>query len=634
MTEITSQVYDIFHQTPVSLKQLSAIAVGLGIWRCKLNHYRTNDGLSNFRPKIERNSLKAMLPNLPSAIIDVIYEYVVKFGSSLNSWLYRHYDKVFIFRDRFRNEILGDFDDFVCDHDGNIHHTRTAERLMHCSALKECEKFRIACTYFFEDHIRLIWPNVRRLKVMNYAAEARFDQYPQLYYWICYLKNEQNKISIPTTLLSIDELMFDQCLSDNRPSVEYFWFRIPLERRLLKAFDLFDCNKNAFLKFILQKLDDQQLDEFVERKGCDLMIFLSRSDYLDKGLFLPTWKYIKSRMSDGNLSNLVLKMLKHEASSFEIYSNSTLKHWSFFCSEIWHSINTDLKPSIVESVLSRHELFDAQRTYGFYFPNPITYPARYVELLSIILSCATFEQKRPFWLNCWRPLFKGARVKDLRRIVELCFENEEEIAEFKKNTIASISFGIVRDCGVPSLLNGDFDELNALADFCSLDSESARILKQEILRSFFLEQSSFLNPDIIKNANGFRVFVDDVFNNAGLSTDFKNQLISLPENQEKLTRFLCSWDVPFEALMKFFVLFAVTEQTAMQIKIRAKNHLIELSSNPRFHTRDGVGVFVKRLDQILLWCWGSDEEIAIFKRTYSGTFRLPHSLERVGLSTA
>ncbi|XP_065225957.1 uncharacterized protein LOC135849442 isoform X4 [Planococcus citri] len=611
MTESISEVYDIFHPTPVSLKQLSAIAVSLGVWCCKVDYYR-NGQLFIFYPKIERNSLKSMLPILPSVIFELIYEYVVKFGSSLKSWLNHHYDKVSPSRDRCKNEILKEFDDFVCDHNGLIHHTRTAKRLMHCTFLNECEKFRIACTYFFEDHIRRIWPNVRT--EMNIAADARFDLHPQLYYWICYLKNELNKISIPRPLSSIDELMFDKCLPDNRPSVEYFWFRIPLRRRLRRALNLFDRNVNSFLKFILQKLGDQQLNEFVDRKGCEFMIILStRIHDHDEGLFLPTWKYIKSRVNDNTLANLISKMFQREAGGFERYSSSTLKHWSFLCSEIWDNINADLKPSIAESVLSRNELFEAQRMSRLYLMNP-TYWARYVQFLLTILSCATFEQKKPFWRNCWRSLIKGARVGELQRIIKLCFENEEEIAEFRKNVMARSR--IVRRRCVLLLLNADFDELNALVDFCNPDSETARICKQEILRSSFLGQSTSLNPNIIKKGEKFRLFVDNAFNNADLSTDFKNQLMSSLANQIKLSSYILSWSVPFKALMEFVDVFPLTEQCALQMKEHIKKYLIELMSDPESRERPDVLFKKPSLYQFLLWCLGSDKEVAALKRTY------------------
>ncbi|XP_065225956.1 uncharacterized protein LOC135849442 isoform X3 [Planococcus citri] len=613
MTEISSEVYDIFHPTPVSLKQISAIAVSRGVWCCEMNYYR-NGRLSRFHPKIERNSLKSMLPILPSAIFELIYEYVVKFGSSLKSWLHCHYDKVSPFRDRCKNEILQEFDDFVYDHNGLIDHTRTAKRLMHCIFLKECEKFRIACTYFFEDHIMRIWPNVRT--EMNTARDARFDLHPQLYYWICYLKNELNMVTIQRPFSSIDELMFDECLPDNRPSVEYFWFRIPVQRRLHKAFYLFDRNVNSFLKFILQKLDDQQLNQFVNGKGCELMIVLSaRIRNLEEELFLPTWKYIKSRVNDNTLAYLISNMFQHEAGGFEKFSSTTtLKHWSFLCSEIWDKINPDLKPSIVGSVLSRHELFEPQRMTRIHFRSP-EYWARYMQFLLTILSCATFVQKKSFLRNCWSSLIKGARVEELQQIIKLCFENDEEIAEFKKNTVAS-SQTVRRRC-VLLLLNADFDELNALVDFCNPDSETARICKQEVLRSSFLGQSTSLNPNNIKNGTKFRVFVDNAFKNAELSTDFKNQLMSLPENQEKLTVYLSSSSVSFEALMEFVDVFPLAEQTAMQIKDRIKNYLIELASDPKRRERRDVLFKKSSFDQFLLWCFGSDGEVATFKLTYS-----------------
>ncbi|XP_065225960.1 uncharacterized protein LOC135849442 isoform X6 [Planococcus citri] len=436
MVEITSAVFDIIHPSPVSLKDLSAIAVSLGIWQCKLNQHGGRYKLLIFTANGEPIWLKAMLPDLPSEIYNIIRKYVVKFGHSLYSWVISHFRSIFHFHDRHRTEnILEYIDDFVCDYDGNIHYARTAERMMRRSILNESELFRIACTYFFEDDIRRIWPNV--CTTVNLEGLS-LNNFPQLYYWVRYLRNELNKIVFdPGVYNSLDEALLGSCMmANNRPSMEYFWFRVPLENRLRAA--LIPYAKpglaRSFVRFILPKLNDAQLDEFVKKEGWKLMyeLTLTGSGQCDEGLFLPTLTHIRSKMSQSDFLQLTFKMLKLETDDFEENWGSQPKYWVYFCSEIWNCVSPDLKRLIVERALLE--------SGGLYYVNSHGLPYfkliiddRRIEFFLIVLSSATSEERSKYWSRCWRDLLVDLRDRDFKRMMRLCFENEDEIARFKRN---------------------------------------------------------------------------------------------------------------------------------------------------------------------------------------------------------
>ncbi|XP_065224796.1 uncharacterized protein LOC135848745 [Planococcus citri] len=276
MDEIIFGVYDVINPTPASLQELSAISVSLEIWR---NELRINRKIRrSFSPRYHPISIKTVLPDLPSLIYIIINQYIARFGASLDDWSMQHHHKIFnlLYTDMFDN-VLNYFDDFVCDFNGEINYTRTAERMMHCNELSETDKFIIACTYFFENDIRRIWPSVHEKINSTFII---FDRSPQFSYWVHCLETEWNMrihrvcqwqmMMITPIGDTIGETVFLHCMPYNRPSAEYIWNRIPSPRRIRFAIRLFRHNVDSFIRFILPKLDEKQLAAFINETGSEL----------------------------------------------------------------------------------------------------------------------------------------------------------------------------------------------------------------------------------------------------------------------------------------------------------------------------------------------------------------------------
>ncbi|XP_065224752.1 uncharacterized protein LOC135848716 [Planococcus citri] len=512
VTEVTSKVYDIIHPTPVSLKQLSAITISLEIWRRKVNEYRTGRKLEKFDPcrlRKETTWMKTMLPDLPSTIYKTIEEVVSRFGHSMKIWRIEHYKKGFCFQYSDENHVLEDFDDFVCDYDGSIDYARTAERMMRCEGFNSEMKFIVACLYIFEDDIRRIWPSVSRN--MNIDL-IKFHECPQLYYWICVLSNQLDKIPLWIGWIgeTVDETMFFHYMRYNRPSMVYFWNLIPPENQMRKVVHY--IKGYNLVRFILPKLDDEQLDKFVNYEYedgdelCDTFVRL----HCDEWVVLRTWFHIRNILKKSNYTNLIVRMLEIEDNYYrdEFYEQ---EKWEYLCCQIWnHSLPT-LKPSVIRVISSDSSWLEDFRQIN-------------VELLLTILQDASLEERNLFLRNCWSGLTKRVRRKNLQRVIELCLENADEINQFKQSVMIN-SRDTLQYC-VTLLQDSCFEELNAFASFCCAELPAARNLKQQILQSAFLAEYCKLTPDNIRRVRDLDEFVNDAFDNVDVCTDFKNVLIS------------------------------------------------------------------------------------------------------------
>ncbi|XP_065223315.1 uncharacterized protein LOC135847616 isoform X9 [Planococcus citri] len=590
--------------TPLSLKELSAISVSLGIWRNEIHKCRINHTIENFNPLTLKISSKTLLPDLPLVLYDVIDEYVSRFGPSAATWLYNHYKRIFQSYHCHENSVLEVFDDFIADYYGTIDYVRTAKRMIACDRFSEVEKFAVACTYFFEDDINRIWPSVCESFDLN---STDFGKCPQLFYWICRLRNEMDKIPTKRNT-SVDEVMFDHHMVENRPSLEYFWGHMSLGNRMRKATDTYRRDKKLLVTFVLPKLNDQQLDEFLNTKGCKLILNLLNDRLRNRWFFQPTWKLIKSKVNESTFRTLVVEMLKFEqASAFEGCSRQP-QNWLFHCSLIWNSITDDLKQSIVEDILSNRALFENMRPFFF------SSERRFVGFLLIIISSASVEQRSRFWCDCGPHLIEGTRSEDLLRIMKLCFENKEEIVEFKVNILAECE--TVRRLCSRLLRVGMFDELNDLVDFCWHEVQAAKDFKLLLLRSTFLLETCGFTALLVKRVKEFSVFIDDIFDDKDQSTDFKNQLVSSPAARDILLSYPCAWNSSIEALMELVDTFVSTEQTLHGIKKGMIGYLTEFILKRRDN-----GYFKDRrfktsvFDQFLLWLLGSAEEVERFRQT-------------------
>ncbi|XP_065223322.1 uncharacterized protein LOC135847619 [Planococcus citri] len=611
MDEIKSVVNDIAQPTPVPLKDLSAIAVSLEIWRHEIRNRRTSNTIDKFFSfSWDISSSSVLPPGLPPVIYDVIDKYVPRFGPSATTWLSSQYRTTFHLHRTHQNSVLEVFDDFVFDYSGTIDYVRTAKRMMDCDKFSLEEKFATACTYFFEDDIRRIWPSVFQSFDLN---SMKFRNCPQWYYWICCLRNERDKIPRPTNRnRSVDEVMLDHHMFENKPSFEYFWGRVSPESQMRKA--KYTHDKKLLVTFVLSKLNDHQLDEFVNTNGCKLIMNLL-NDCLRCWWFVqPTWKFIKNKMNESTVKTLVIEMLKLELTSVVGWSSKLPQNWLHCCSEIWNDIPTNVKRSIVEDILSNGGFArNASLRCADQCKN-----GHSVGFLLLILSSATFEQRSSFWRDCWLHLIKCARMDDLKRIRTLCFENEDEITQFMGNIIA-VSRDMRRWCR--ELLSfGMFDELNDLMDFCWPDVEAAKRYKLQLLQSSFLgeEEDSHFTFSVVQSVDEFSAFIDSTFDNKDQSADFKNQLMSTLAAQEALSDYPFFLNPSFEKLMKLVDTFVSTEETVRVIKKDIINHLTQFSSTGGSDYRFYYDRHLKTpvYDQFLLWLLGSAEEVVRLRQTY------------------
>ncbi|XP_065225120.1 uncharacterized protein LOC135848945 [Planococcus citri] len=612
MAEITSDVFDIFHPTPVSLRELSAIVISLEIWRCEINKYRSRNTLNEFHPSGELISSKTLIRDLPPIIYHMIDKYVEIFGDSMKDWLWRHHRAVFKFHYNSQNSVLEYFEDFVCDYDGTIDYEKTAERMMQCDQFEVHQKFLIACTYCFKKDILRIWP--LRLKKTD-SLYRSYSENPQFQYWINFLEYH-----IRFTYSTILEWMSYKFMPLSRSFLEYFWNIVSSEKRLRIAINLCINDLPSLVRFILPKLDDQQLNEFLHENGCELLYVLLKKSCCDEEVILSTWICVKNMMNEIAFSNLIVKMMQAELRNGYVTSKLHLDGCSWFadscrddrrdiddfvqlCIEIWNTAAKNLKRSAVRDIASNNELFKDRR-YLDVSPTP-----RELKFSLAVLSHATYEQRNAFWYNCWQYLITETWGEGLHKIMRLCLRDEDEITQFKKNVIANDE-SVLFACS-ESFNQTYFDEVNDFLRFLLPEEEAARNFKQKILR-LAVRNGRFSDScvTIAKKQKEFDEFIRDAYGNVDPSTDFKNKLLSSTLIQKPSS--VGALFVPIEQVIEFMGTFVSTKRILLEVKNRVINFLKKQAA-VCIHKLP----FAKySLNSLLWWCFESNEEVPKSELSY------------------
>ncbi|XP_065223473.1 uncharacterized protein LOC135847730 isoform X4 [Planococcus citri] len=604
MAEKPSNLYDIFHPTPVSLKELSVIVVGRELWRCEIDRYRKDQALEKFRDILLFNktikSLKTKLPELPSVIYDVIVECVTRLGNSISDWLEQ------LIKTLSRVDcVLKYFDDFVCDYNGTVDFVKTAERMMHCDRFDDVLKFHIACRYFLEDHVRRLWPSVKeKLNVKN----INFHSKPLMFYWICYLSNQLNMIPLGRHG-TVDEAVFEICIreSPNPLAINYFWNRVPYEKRMQMADYAVLVDIESFVRSFLLKLDDQQLEKLVNEKGSNFMQAVLNGPFSHERFIFQTWIYVKNIMNGSTFSRFLVNILitNHKVGLHDRSEDEKFENRLHQCCLIWNDAPHDLKRSAITKISSDLEITICREA---------VIRAISTEFLLSIISHFTSETKQCFWSNCWQNLMLNKNARDLQRIMEICFEHEDDIVKFKENVMAE-SGSLQRRC-ISLFSRANFDELDALAYFHHPRSaEAAKHLKQRILQSSFIAESSGFHYTLVDHCEEFDTFIDKAYDSVDLANDFKHQLVSSPNNLVAMLNCVDNPEFSFEALRKFIETFVSTEQILQPIKSFIIDRLKD-DAVARDYVTMRAAFRPSHFDQFLLWCLGSNEQVVEFWQTY------------------
>ncbi|XP_065213597.1 uncharacterized protein LOC135840818 isoform X4 [Planococcus citri] len=610
MAEVFTNVYDILFPSPPALKDIAAIAIAVQLWRQEINTHRVRNTLNNL--KLRENVLSSnSISRIPATTMSMIEKYAKRVGLSIENWVDDHY---LYLSSSFSKESLKDFIDFVADFDGSIHYVRTAKRFVQCNLVEQIFRFKMACSYCFEDDILQIWSSVSSHDDLKLTKHL-FHSNPRMYYWICRSRNQMYKL--PRSFArsrSVEEEIF--CRSHRTffqfsiwSSAEYFWNILDSDARIRVITDQ-EVRFHKPYRYLLSKLNGVELEKFANTKAykviydlicgecvltCDQSYFNSNNVEDRFPYIMAIWNYIKDKMNENNFFLLIQKMFR----SYRDYLPISIP---IYC-KLWRTAPEHLKAHVIREFFLNDLLFHRDEN------------TKRVDIdglfLSTALTDASAEDKSSFWNKHWRSLMDVIGTKQLDQLMRLCFSDDKnKIVEIKLNSLSE--WENIRETSSRLLNDLSMEDLNYFLNFCCPDEQTRRNIRLNLL----VEEFKLDVKNIPKIKPLLNDFINDAYDDVNLAADFKTQLLFSPTTKEKFTELIDSYscNTNFQHEVPFIDILAPSEEVARDLK---KLYVIPLLRQKliagNFSSHNVENEFLNFVSE----CVSDQGQIAKFKETLS-----------------
>ncbi|XP_065220536.1 uncharacterized protein LOC135845688 [Planococcus citri] len=491
----------IFISSPRNLQEIACSQCALNCWRISysLNYDQYPDetaGVNWF------TSFKCVSTDgyqkLPKAIEKFIDSRTERMGQMLYVWAQKS------FGDSCRAMILNCFDNIILNASGDINYKLTAKNLLTSDVLNAVEKYRIACWWSFEEDVERLWSSVKDDETIQGCS---FDELPTMYYWNCRMKNELHKIP-GDKRYSAESRMLSSHLCD-WSETEYFWNKLSSREQLSKITDT-RAGVGYINQNVLPTLDFGQLSYILSNLPVavveNLAIEGENTRFAEQA-----WNCVANIINGDQFYELLYDLHRFAFSG----ECSEVNHVAVFLYEIWASASDNLQKCILDCPRCIEAFFDDLeegqliQSYGYD-----------ISFLVAVFNGAKFQLRIELWRRNWHKLIVLARPSDLRKFMELSFENEASLVKFKETEMIDYSN-----------LNYEFDsfikrglcsELVDYLEFCSSDKERVRHLRMQIVDSNIHYTSYYFDPDMVSKFNNF---IDDTFECPSLASRYKERFV-------------------------------------------------------------------------------------------------------------
>lgn len=581
------RLYDLFHPAPAALKKICATKVAIKLWRQEIIKRRANGTLDKlvFDRNIQTNIMEFPPPfeDLPTVllVIPTIDKHINIFRLSIKNWLSYHITNGFL-----PTKVLHKFDDFVGDFDGDIDYRRTAQQMILCDGISRVDKFKFACLYCLENDIVKIWPSISSRIDLN---EINFYKFPQLFYWICRLRNQLYKIPIPGDLVKfVNAALLFRIISSKHAHwscLEYFFDRVASVKRMPCVKYIFASFPQLFYRYVLAKLDKEELEEFQKSNRTEMWWYIYQTISWRSHYATAVWTYVKPLTTESYFIHLFQQMIVHQ----------TDIHY-LACFEIWKLIPDDFKQSTIKNVLLKDSLF---REDGRNNPEP----AKKFSFILAAMSEASYEERGVFWDKHWCDLMPALGTSDFRNLMTLCFKNENDSLLYRETVMANYE-KIGKFC-VKLFMGAHIDKLNEFIKLVCPGEQRVRDVRLRLLGENFS-----INLKHLKKPDELDQLINDAFNDTDRAIEYKNQLLSKPMNMINFESFVTNG---YFCLIRNFIDKVIpSKRVVMDFKKAIlpiyKQYLLD-------------GNFLKTTNQeyihFLRWLVASDDEVVAFKQALS-----------------
>ncbi|XP_065218231.1 uncharacterized protein LOC135844061 [Planococcus citri] len=573
----------VFHISPRTLQELAASQCALDCWHNVI--IMRNIGLDEIcsenwlREHLSSFSCTDIAP-FPAGVRSLIDHKIRPIGKALHNWFRDHpfleLSPAVVVNCVVLNPAAGD----IC-------YKKTAKNLPTANpAFRLKDQFEIACEYCFEEEVERLW---LLLENRDFYSSCGFQKsvlaVGAVDYWCSKMRGEllkfygnyDEKARTPEWWV-LSNCRYPRTGIAKWPQVEYFWHQLnPEEQNSLVGIILL---LEKFTKHFMLKLDETMLGDLSISQLCRVVEILAEDESCHE-YALQVWSYANVKI-----------IIEEDKYSFykTLYSLSRhlkVKNVSSLLKEIWLSASADFKDYVLCNL---EDLFVESfgdldsRSFGCDV-------AFFIELLSGV----GIRRRQRIWECWWREFFLLAQVSDILKIMTLCFNNADDIVQFKKKYM--LDFDKLSDIFTELIEGRVFDELVEHLKFCCSDDEDEKFVR-EARKKLVLENFGDLEPISCK----FLQFVLDSFSSADLVELLNWQFQDREANMLSLCILYDSGEL--HIFNKALRCFKFPDQRVIELKQFFYERCQYVLMSGDFNS-----FFVQDWEGFLLWCSSSVENV-------------------------
>lgn len=567
---------------------MASLNVAIALW----NHLNIPEIISNTNHYYILTSLESVLFDklstwanelpVPTSISEHIGKYLAKMQTEIKDWVSYHHQQVF-FNNKSEKYIYYHVYNIVWYCNGTINYKKTAKSLLDSLRLSEVEKYYLLCTYCMKEEIERLSPSLFDNNVID---RVEFSSYPLIFYWNCYFRNELDKI-ITNPNESIDIYMIKRLRVDNWPAKEYFFDHLSSDEQILIAIWLIDNFGLKYLKLILMKLDEsQRLRVYMDKSVKIITIYAQTGvNYED---VLTTWFEVRNLITSNQFVTIFKKILG--VPNYIILNDV----WISACDEFKrHLFSCPDQDEIVENAL---RLWISDRDNDFFF----TMMQEASTNLKLNIT------KRRYFLQVCEKFISEDELKLLERLLNLCFSDTQELAQYKQYLTNEDFFG---NCCIGLITNDKLPMLEGLfSSFFPNPEESARFKRDLTRKEYFHRRCTVLmyEHEFSSLERLFNVCLPNIQESVKFKQDFAKKDFFADYCAKLITRGSCPI---LEQMLRVFL--PQTEDL-----LRFKHEIISKEFFPQYCETLMYGEQFAKIDDLLTLFLSNAEEILKFKQDF------------------
>ncbi|XP_065219571.1 uncharacterized protein LOC135845041 [Planococcus citri] len=512
---------------------------------------------------------------VPSSIADIIDERIKIIVEELDMW-----EKTFwnaAAREKNVDICVEDLDNVICKPDGTICFQNFVNIFLVKTNLDPMIKFRMACFFCLEDHVRGIWPSIAE-------RQCWFEPLSLVQYW----KNISNSVPVDETFIAnqLSVSRYDR----NWAAFDYFWSKMTEESQTREAIKILlkVCDYDS-MKRVLIRLNQSQVQEVCRRFGFNIFTrFIAEEERYEDAI--KAWTCMRHFLPSVEFVEIVRKVWKMVFNPSELGIPSIGKLNALLL-ELWSSAPGSLKTSIPRPALFA-ELDDQIRSFQHYD----------LEFMFELLSDNSYSMRKEIWMDNWRKLVIRAKPCDLERLMKLCFETDEEINLAKEDIAASLDN--MGDYFSAFINKGMYSELKEFLFFFVENRRRLENLTKEIIFSNIDHFVSCSEEELTMCLS----FIDDTFRNEQSAEKFINEFTSSPECVGWIYSKLD--DCCFAEVVNVFIRFPTTMKNLQETKLEYLEYC-----QRNFASGKISGFLEQRFIEFVYWCRLGKEKISELKNS-------------------